>query len=174
MIFLVTGEINEGKTRYMRSLYQELGEGDGFICPKVFENGEFQRYDIQRLSSNKSRPFACPIDALPANWDEQYRFGKYSFSSKAIHFAEQIINELIENKIEPIIIDEVGPLEIENHEGFYEVIKKVIDSGLSGFISVRKPMVDKFEKSFGIEPQIISKRCLWHTNFINSDSKIMR
>ncbi|MDO9547911.1 MAG: nucleoside-triphosphatase [Candidatus Marinimicrobia bacterium] len=165
MIILVTGEVNEGKTNYMRSLYRELGVGDGFICPKVFENGEFIRYDIRRLSSDESQAFAYPLESVPSDWNEKCRFGKYSFSSKAIHFAEQIIDELIEQKIEPIIIDEIGPLEIENHDGFYNIIKKLLKTQLGAFISIRRSMSDDFENAFGIEPRIISKRCLWHTNY---------
>jgi len=154
MIFLVTGKINEGKTTYMHSLYQKIGEGDGFICPKVFENGEFIRYDIQRLSNGETMPFILPLKSVPADWDEAGHYGKYSFSGRAIHFAEQIIDEMLEQKIEPIIIDEIGPLEIENHEGFYRLMDRVIKANHDAFVAIRSSLVDKFEEEFGIEPRI--------------------
>jgi len=157
MIFLVTGGINTGKTSYMDSLYGKIGEGDGFICPKVFEKSGFLRYDIRRLSSGKTKPFACSVEAIPENWNEKCRFGKYSFSSEGLEFAGQIVDELIEKKIEPFLIDEVGPLEIEDHAGLYSLVKKVVDSGLSGFIAVRKPMVTKFIDTFQTgEAQFVS------------------
>jgi len=154
MIFLVTGEINEGKTTYMHSFYKEIGEGDGFICPKVFEDGEFVRYDIQRLSSGETKPFAYSLSSVPDDWDESDRYGKYSFSSRAIHFAEQIIDEMLEQKVEPIIIDEIGPLEIENHAGFYKLMDSVIKANRDAFVAIRSSPVDKFEEAFGIEPRI--------------------
>jgi nucleoside-triphosphatase THEP1 len=154
MIFLVTGEINEGKTSYMRSLHKEIGAGDGFICPKVFENGEFIRYDIQRLSSGETMPFTLPLKSVPDDWDEAGRYGKYSFSGRAIHFAEQIIDEMLEQKIEPIIIDEIGPLEIENYAGFYKLMDRVIKANRDAFVAIRSSLVGEFEGAFGIEPLI--------------------
>ena len=151
MIFLVTGEINEGKTSYMRSLHQELGEGDGFICPKVMEQNILTRYNIERLSSGETMPFAVPVENLPEDWDELYRFGNYSFSKRAIQYAERVINKIIEDKTEPFFIDEVGPLEIENRDGFHSITKKIIKSGLEGFIVVRKSMIDKFIQKFQTE-----------------------
>jgi nucleoside-triphosphatase THEP1 len=123
MIFLVTGEKNEGKTRYMQSLFLEIGGGDGFICPKMYKNGEMIRYDLHRLSDGKTVPFAYPFKTVPANWEEACRFGKYSFSAKGIQFAEKIINRVIINRIEPFYIDEIGLLEIENQGGFYNLVK---------------------------------------------------
>ncbi len=154
MIFLVTGEVNEGKTSYMHSLYRELGKGDGFICPKVFSNDKFIGYDIRRLTSDETRPFAYPVDSLPAGWDEHCRFGNFSFSAIALRFAEDIIDELIENATEPVIIDEVGPLETQNHDGFYNIIKKLLKTDLGVFISIRRSMSDSFEIAFGIEPRM--------------------
>jgi len=148
MIFLVTGDINEGKTTYMRSLYSELGEGDGFICPKVMENGALIAYDIEQLSSGERMTFAVPVDRMPQDWDEQCRFGKYSFSNRAIQYAERVIDKIIENKTEPFFIDEVGPLEIENRDGFHFITEKIIESGLDGFIVVRQQMTDKFINLF--------------------------
>ena len=154
MIFLVTGEINEGKTRYMQNLYREIGEGDGFVCPKVIENEKLIRYDIQRLGNDNSIPFACPVDSLPEDWDESCRYGKYSFYNRAIQFAEGIIKRIIAEKTEPFYIDEIGPLEIEKREGLFDIVKQIIDSKLEGFIVVRRALIDKFHETFNIKPQI--------------------
>ncbi len=151
MIFLVTGDINAGKTTYMRSLYKELGNGDGFVCPKVMENGTLTGYHIEQLSNGKSIPFAYPIDAVPDHWDEACRFGNYSFSKQAIQYAERVIDKIIEDKTEPFFIDEVGPLEIENRDGFHSITKKIIESGLEGFIVVRQQLTDKFIDIFKTE-----------------------
>jgi len=151
MIFLVTGDINEGKTTYMRLLYSELGEGDGFICPKVMENNTLIGYNIERLSSGERMPFAVPVDKTPKDWNEQCRFGNYSFSKQAIQFAEHVIDKIIEEKTEPFFIDEIGPLEIENRDGFYSITEKIIESGLEGFIVVRQQLTDKFMDVFNTE-----------------------
>jgi len=167
MIFLVTGEINEGKTAYMHSFYKEIGEGDGFICPKVFEDGEFVRYDIQRLSSGETKPFAYSLNSVPDDWDEAGRYGKYSFSVQAIHFAEQIIDEILQKKIEPIIIDEIGPLEIENHAGFYKLMDRVIKANRDVFVAIRSSLADKFAEAFGLEPRIIPITQIGINKYVN-------
>lgn len=154
MIFIVTGEINSGKTGYMQNLYREVGEGDGFICPKIIESGNHIRYDIQRLGSDKSIPFACPVDRLDEGWDESCRYGNYSFSAAAIEFAESIIKEIIDLRIEPFFIDEIGPLEIENQGGFYAIMQEIITAGLEGFVTVRKPLLDAFIQTFQSETTV--------------------
>lgn len=90
MIHIITGDINTGKTTKMLELFKRHPRGDGFVCPKVFENDRFVRYDILHLKSGKKRPFAYPVENLPSNWDEQIRYGKYTFSVQAFFFAEAI------------------------------------------------------------------------------------
>ena len=154
MIFLVTGEINEGKTSYMRSLYEKRG-GDGFVSVKVFDKNNFQGYDLVRLRTGESTPFARKDDAIPGDWDEIYRFGMFSFSGHAFTVADRIIAEIIKDGTEPIFIDEVGPLEIVEQKGFYELLKRVLKLNRDVYISIRNELVSELIKDLKInEPRI--------------------
>ncbi|MCK4641287.1 MAG: hypothetical protein KAU06_08115, partial [Candidatus Marinimicrobia bacterium] len=155
MVNIITGNVNQGKTRYMRSLYEKRG-GDGFICAKVFDKNNFQGYDLVRLRTGKSTPFVRKNDAIPGDWDEMYRFGIFSFSGYAFTVADRIIAEIIEDGTEPIFIDEVGPLEIVEQKGFYKLLKRVLKLNREVYISIRNELVNELIKEFKInEPQII-------------------
>ncbi|MCK4526911.1 hypothetical protein KAW18_06035 [candidate division WOR-3 bacterium] len=151
MVFLIVGNVNQGKTERIESLYRRTRKGDGFITKKMFKGGEFQGYEIMRLSSRESVPFAYLINFVPIGWDGTIRQGWFSFSDSAFLFAEKIIDEIIEKGIEPVYIDEVGPLELEKKKGFYSIVKKVLDTRMDIYITVRESLKDKFRKVFNIE-----------------------
>jgi nucleoside-triphosphatase THEP1 len=138
----------------MCSLYEKRG-GDGFICVKVFDKNIFQGYDLVRLTTGESTPFARKNDTIPGDWNEIYRFGVFSFSGHAFTVADRIIAEIIKDGTEPIFIDEVGPLEIVERKGFYELLKRVLKLKREVYISIRNELVDELIKEFKInEPQI--------------------
>jgi nucleoside-triphosphatase THEP1 len=138
MIYLITGDINTGKTTKMQELFKQNPQGDGIVCPKVFDNGRFIRYDILHLQSGKTMPFAYPADAIPENWDEQICYGKYTFSVQAFTFAETITGQSIKDHISPFFLDEIGPVELDLHEGFYSILKKILSQDMEFYISIRK------------------------------------
>jgi nucleoside-triphosphatase THEP1 len=138
----------------MRSLYEKRG-GDGFICVKIFNKNNFHGYDLVRLRTSESVPFARKNDAISGDWDEMYRFGIFSFSGHAFTVADRIIAEIIKDGVEPIFVDEVGPLEIVEQKGFCELLKRVLKLKREVYISIRNELVNELIKKFKIhEPQI--------------------
>ena len=81
MVHIITGEIDEGKTRQMLSIYNQLNKGDGFVSKKIFTAGHhFTGYEIVRLSSGEKMPLAYKSEHVPDGWDEAYRCGPFCFS----------------------------------------------------------------------------------------------
>jgi nucleoside-triphosphatase THEP1 len=148
MIHLITGGINTGKTTKMVELYKQNPQGGGFVCPKVYTNGIFCRYDIRHLQSGHTIPFAYPADSMPENWDEQIRYGKYTFSAQAFSFAETITDQSLNNHISPFFLDEIGPLELDLHEGFYSILKKMLSQDVDLYISIRKSRMNELANYF--------------------------
>ena len=149
MIYLITGTINSGKTSKMLELYRANPQGDGIVCPKVFENGHFLRYDILHLKSGKTLPFAYPVECIPESWDERIIFGKFSFSVKAFDFAEACVYQSIHDQISPFFLDEIGPLELDLHTGFYSILKKLLSLNIDLYISVRKSRINDMTNFLG-------------------------
>jgi nucleoside-triphosphatase THEP1 len=149
MIYIITGEINKGKTEKALSMYNFTG-GDGFISKKIFKNNIFYGYEIARLSTNESIPFALKLDNIPPLWDEIDIFGSFSFSEKAFAFAESIIDEIINSDTNPVFVDEIGPLELEG-KGFFNIMKKLLQTEKEIYITVRKSCLEDVIEAFKLE-----------------------
>ncbi|MCK4329193.1 hypothetical protein KAX02_05070 [candidate division WOR-3 bacterium] len=156
MVCLIIGEINQGKTQKILSVYNRKKQGDGFITRKLFKNNTFIGYEIVRLSTEKSVPFAYMRDYAPSEWDEIYKYGPYTFSRKAFTFAENIVDEIIKKRINPIFIDEVGPLELQG-KGFFRTLKEVLNTEKDIYITVRDHCVDEVIKKFNIRKYDVIK-----------------
>lgn len=154
MVYIVAGGIDEGKTERMDALYHEKKQGDGFLSKKIFVDKDFVGYEIVRLSSGEKMPLAYKSDHVPGDWDEMYRVGPFSFSKKAFAFARQIIDEITEKGIEPVFIDEIGPLELRG-EGFCAILNEVLNRGKDVYISVRSHCVEDVIEKFNIQKHII-------------------
>jgi nucleoside-triphosphatase THEP1 len=154
MVYIVAGGIDEGKTEKMDALYQERKQGDGFLSKKIFVDKDFVGYEIVRLSSGENMPLAYKSDHVPGDWDEMHRFGPFSFSKRAFAFARQIIDEIIDKGIEPVFIDEIGPLELRG-EGFCEILQEVLNTGKDVYISVRSRCVEDVIEKFNIQRRVI-------------------
>lgn len=130
-------------------LYQERG-GDGFISSKRFSGGIPSGYDIVRLSTGEAMSLCVKGDSIPADWDEIDTAGSYSFSGKAIRFAESIIDEILERNIEPVYLDEIGTLELDGR-GFSPLLRKVLETERDIFMAVRMNCVQNVISQFNIE-----------------------
>lgn len=149
MVYIVSAQINEGKTQKLLAIYNELKQGDGFVSKKIFLNGkDFIGYEIMRLSTNEKMPLAYKTPYVPSNWDEVYRYGPFSFSNRALEFAERIIDDTTICNIEPVFIDEIGPLELDG-KGFSTLLKKVLKTQKDIYITVRNhcaaDVIEKFK-----------------------------
>lgn len=150
MVHLVTGSVNQGKTTKLIEIYNSLKNGDGFVLKKEFVNGEHIGQKIVRLSTGEGRAFSMKVCFIQNPWDEIYRFGPYSFSKNGIEFAEKIAENMVKNKIEPVFIDEIGPLEL-NGEGFYNLLCSILDLNLETYAAVRESCINDVIDRFKIE-----------------------
>jgi len=149
MINIITGNIDSGKTTYLRNHYKKTKKGDGILCIKHFENETFIGYDLLHLKSGNKKSFIRKKENLPENWNKIFEIGIYSFSKKGYEFAEKIL-ENIDN--EPIYFDEIGPLEIIQKKGFYYLLRQNLDKEL--FLTVRESLFDDLLKTFNITKNI--------------------
>lgn len=152
MIYIIAGEIDQGKTQQMISIYQrqQTKQGDGFVSKKIFpDNVDFTGYEIVRLRNNEKMPLAYRSQYVPPYYDEIYRCGPFHFSKAAVAFAEGIIDDIIARDIEPVFIDEIGPLELAG-KGFAPLLEKILKTGKDVYITVRNHCVEDVLKKFNI------------------------
>lgn len=147
MIHIITGNINSGKTTRLLSIYNAKKQGDGFYSPKVFIDGHYAGQEIIRLSTGERKFFSFKTGFIPDGWDEEYHYQSYSFSYNGFLFVRNIILDIIQNNIEPIFVDEIGPLEL-NEQGFYNILNLLLKTDKDMYITVRQSCVNDVINKF--------------------------
>lgn len=149
MINIITGDINSGKTSKLIDIFHALGNGDGFYNRKVYSSGHFIGQEIVRLSSGERKLWSCR-KYTAENWQEVYCYDVYSFSKEGLNFAEDIIASILRSGTEPIFIDEIGPLELQE-KGFHNLFNTCLECGRELYIVIRESCVEAVVNKYNIQ-----------------------
>jgi len=147
MINIITGNINSGKTTRLLCIYNAKQQGDGFYSPKIFIDGHYAGQEVVRLSTEERKLFSFKKGFIPEGWDEQYYYHSYSFSNNGFLFVRNIVLDIMQNNIEPIYVDEIGPLEL-NEQGFYNILNLLLKTDKDMYITVRESCIKDVIKKF--------------------------
>lgn len=134
MVYIITGEINCGKSTKLLSIYQYNKVGDGFYNHRISIYNQTGQ-ELIHLTSGKTCLYSIRCNYTPDGWDELYTYKEYSFSGAGILFAKNIMNDMLEN-LQPAYIDEIGPLELEE-KGFYNDFKQLLQTQKDIYVVVR-------------------------------------
>jgi len=157
MIHFVTGPINSGKTTTMMELYRKRGKGDGFVALKTMEEKNVHHYDMMRLSTGEKQLLIVRHDDLPDDVVVSDSIGPYHMLKKGKIWVETCIKNMISKHIEPIYFDEIGILETQG-EGFSELLKEMLHSGLDLVLSVRDSLMPAIIERYHITTYRVRKR----------------
>jgi nucleoside-triphosphatase THEP1 len=117
---LVTGPADCGKTSWCRRLARDRPGFAGVLEPKLYAGGRRTGYDLYRLATGESVPFArLPELALP-DWEE--RAGPFLVSGQAAPAAVEWMRLALANGPEGLILDEIGLLELRGR-GLAEALR---------------------------------------------------
>ncbi len=142
--FILTAPVRSGKTTVLsRWIQQQPNKVNGILTPDI----EGVRV-MQNLQTGETFPFELAQKSCP----EDIEVGRFLFAKAAFDKASQILNECCTNGLAPIIIDEVGKLELIN-QGFEPTLSKLIafhrNSATSVLLVVRESLLkevrDKYE-----------------------------
>ena len=150
MITIICGEINQGKTSKIKSVYLEEKEGDGFLTEKIFIDSVFCGYEIRRLTTGESHIQSLKSGLFPANESPVYTRGAFSFFKDGFSYADYIIDEIIVKGINPVFIDEIGPLELQG-KGHCSSFRKILNTDRTIYFSARNFYVEKIISYFSLE-----------------------
>ncbi len=159
MIQIITGPRDCGKTSRLLSLFNQNQTGDGLLSIKQFHpaSNQITGYRLLHLSSQKSHSLARRTSpgSPPSATPQQYQLGDFTFSPSAFTYAETLLNTLIERQIQPIYLDEIGLLELNDH-GFAPIVPALIVSGLDLILAIRHRYLDEAIDTFSIpSPSIV-------------------
>ena len=156
MIHIVTGKMNSGKSSKLGSIYKKLQKGDGFISVKRMHYDKVHGYEMMKLSNNSLSPLVVRREFAHSDMDIECQIGPFLFLKDTVIKVESEIEQMIKDKISPIFLDEVGQLELYD-KCFDSIFKKMVNSGLEIYVTVRDELVDEVIEKYQIEKVDIIK-----------------
>ena len=125
-VVIITGDIQQGKTTFAQKLISKLLEQRimvaGFLSIGINENGIRTGFILSDIET------ARQIELCSDKKDEKrLKLGRFYFNQEAISFGNAILNtdNLVDKQL--IVIDEIGPLEL-NGQGWSSSIDKITRS----------------------------------------------
>lgn len=149
MVHIVTGNINSYKTTKMIKLYHRYG-GDGVVSVKNMIGTIVHSYDAMHLKTSVKTRLIVRDEFVTPDFVKESQIGPYMVSKDAIKVVNDLIHQMIQEKVEPIFLDEIGQLECDGY-GFASVFSELVASNLELFISVRTDLVEHVIKTFHIK-----------------------
>lgn len=152
-LFIVTGGRESGKTSFVSKLFQravsEKIDVAGVISPAVFIDGRKVGIDVNDPRSGLSRRLANMrhIEETGSCTD------RWAFSEEAMRWG----NELLE-KASPcdlLIVDELGPIELENGTGWQNGIKALNEQKYKAALVVIRPELLALAKTLWPASEVI-------------------
>jgi nucleoside-triphosphatase THEP1 len=150
MINIITGKINSYKTTKIKKIFDDQKKGDGFISIKTMKDNNVLYYEFERLQTKRKQIGIIHTLHYPNHFTHYEQLGPYVFDLDYLQEIKQVIDELIAQKIEPIFLDEIGLLEV-NKLYFYPILKKIVESELDAYITVRDSLVEPMIDLLGIQ-----------------------
>lgn len=139
MPIIITGPINSGKSSFAYQLAELLLQKQvavgGIVNLPVIENGEKVGFDayiyttqkLTKLSTVEKniQHFARRKSLVPTPTPSDIEIGQWIIFNNCIRFCIQKIEKAIQNNSQVIIIDEIGPLELQG-KGFRSILDKIL------------------------------------------------
>ena len=142
MNIIYIGKINEGKTTALKKHYENNQVGDGFISVKKMINDRVHSYISIRLSTNDEKVILMHEQFFNKDFSIAGKIGPYIINLLTLQSIEKSIMKMISEHVEPIILDEIGVLELKGY-GYDYIFRKIINSKSQFIISVREDLVDE-------------------------------
>lgn len=148
-VLIVTGDIQQGKTTLLESIIQDLKGQDiqpyGFFSEAERMGNEAQGYRLVSISDNKARTL-CSI--FPKR--DSVRCGRFYFDPEALEFGIELLNNAAKANAGLIVIDEIGPLELDG-QGWAPAMDNLCnDSAIPMVWVVRRSMVEKAVRKWDV------------------------
>lgn len=147
--FLISGPVHSGKTTRLQSWinmnsYHKI---DGILAPVL---GGI-RY-LLHIKSNEMRKLEVVENDVRSNFTT---IGKYTFNNTVFDWANSKLMETFDTKPEYIIIDEIGPLELQG-QGLEPAVSEILIKRRSELdniiIVVRSSMMENFFMHYKLNP----------------------
>jgi nucleoside-triphosphatase len=129
MIFLLTGPINSGKSTAVAQIAQRLRDEKlavgGIVSLPIQQSGMKIGFDALSLSTQKTTILARLKVIVPNPTIEDRAIGQWIIFDEGLQFCNQQIEAALQQNPRIIIIDEIGPIELQG-KGFRPMLDKML------------------------------------------------
>lgn len=145
-VYILSGKIQTGKTTRLMQWAATQKKIDGVLQP-IIENKRF----IYHISSRTLKQLE--IDKT-LDQEEVIQIGKYNFSTKVFDWANKALLDAFNKNLDWLIVDEIGPLELEG-KGLEPAVSKILSErdNFGGKIVcvVRDTILEKFISKYELK-----------------------
>ena len=140
-IILLTGERGVGKTHVCERVVEEA-RSRGFSCAGVLSRALFEGQDkvginLVDVASGEERPLAS-ADDVPG----EVRWGRYRFVASSVAWGTEALAKA--SPCDLLVVDEVGPLELERGQGFAMALDVLAKGSFAlGLVVIRPALLDR-------------------------------
>lgn len=142
-INILTGEIRTGKTTRLMRWATSQKNIDGIFQPVIDE----KRF-VYHIGSRTLKPLET------SETTNIISIGKYNFSNQTFAWSQKILIDCLEKNLDWIVIDEIGPLELDA-KGLEPVITKLLaereNIKAKVLCVVREAILERFIEHYGLQ-----------------------
>jgi nucleoside-triphosphatase len=124
-IYILTGDIRTGKTTMLQNWCRANPSAEGILSPVI--DGKRWFVDIR---SDDHQLMEAAVEEK-----EVLLIGRFRFSQQIFHWAASKIEEAIGRNADVIVIDEIGPLELQE-KGFHHALNKILASSVKNLLII--------------------------------------
>ncbi len=148
---LLYGRSGSGKTiQALRCCTQAEDYGwnvGGILAPGTFQNNMRYDFDVMDILSGQKIKL-CTSNPLLNVQNNPIKIGRFIFYEEAFQFGNTAIEKAISNKVDLLIIDEIGPLECTGN-GWASALKKATSCKIPKIlITVRTQLIQTIAQNF--------------------------
>ncbi len=149
-LFIISGEQGRGKTTFLKELLSSFKERDiiaaGIMAHGFWQNGQRSGFELENILTGGKIKLCKTVQ--DEGWQ---KFRRFYFNPDAFDFGEKALSPERVKEAGFIIIDEVGPLELEGR-GWAKAIGILIKETSTPMIwAVRKNLVKEVAAHFNIK-----------------------
>lgn len=148
-LHVLTGPVLGGKTSLLREKTALLKEGGfrvmGILCPGKISEGRRSEFWLENIHTGEQIPMGS--ERVMEGWKKYRRF---YFNPQAFLTGEVWIQNAVSEQADLLVLDEVGPMELEG-QGWYGILEKLQNnSGIKQLWTVREKLVPEVCRRWNI------------------------
>ena len=166
-VILISGKQGDGKSTLLQEIVRSPGFGkynfSGIIAKGILNQDGTKDFVLHDILTNYEIHFASK------DHDTSYiNYGSYFFNPDAIQYGEKILSKALSEKVQVIILDEIGPMEL-NHTIWYNSLVTILKSFKGVLIlTIRESLIEQVLETFQINPAAVYSAQITNRNEIVS------